>query len=213
MEGIEFTVVAYNHSTPLPKGRIRRGPASQDVARILLPAVNYPFPSHINVVRGTVVQKGSPGEAPIAAANVHVRALPDATVEHGVRKGLVLTDEHGGFALPIRWLAERTETTELANAGATAISVRPVEGVAGYASIRIPGQGDEPFEVTQIDVTGSTRLLTLNRQLSAELQQGSKVHLFAFNIFVKPSGGDETPFPIELAEAYSKHHELVIQSP
>ncbi len=57
---------------------------------ILVPATNYPFPSHVPVVRGVVVEAGS--RTPV----------PDAVVSRAEQER-VLSDERGAFALPLRW--------------------------------------------------------------------------------------------------------------
>lgn len=214
-QGIEFDVTAYNHQNPLPKDKIRRGPAGDETARILLPAVNYPFPSHLPLVRGIVVQPAQPADEPIADANVHLKALPDATVEHGVRKALVLTGDDGGFALPVRWLAHKTTTTADAAQDDDRISVNVVDGLASYAEVAIrfggnAGAGTTQFKVTAIDGTGTTRILTLDPELPDDLDEGSEVRLIAFHVFVKPTGGAERAFPIPLADAFTKNHKLVI---
>ncbi len=84
-DGIEFDVHPYNDDTP---------PAvipNQPVDVFLLPSASYPFPGHVRVLRGEVVDNlGDP------VANVEV-------VE-GARER-VLTDARGEFALPLRWPA------------------------------------------------------------------------------------------------------------
>lgn len=81
--GVQFTVHPYNHTRP-PK-QTPTGPTTV----ILLPASNYPYPTHVPVIRGLVVRAGS--GAPVADAHVSV---PNRT-------GLTLTDERGAFALPL----------------------------------------------------------------------------------------------------------------
>lgn len=84
-DGIRFTAYPYNDLN-----------APQQFAKIptdtpLLPATNYPFASHIPVLRGKVVD---PNNKPV----------PDAFVTQG-NKERSLTDANGRFALPLRWVA------------------------------------------------------------------------------------------------------------
>jgi hypothetical protein len=84
LDGIEFDAFPYNDTHPpqviasLP----------QDVK--LAPAPNYPFPPHIPVLRGVVLDQAS--GAPATDVEVMV-----TNVE------LVLTDRRGRFALPLRF--------------------------------------------------------------------------------------------------------------
>lgn len=82
---IEFDVHPYDDATP--PAVVETHP--QDV--VLLPAVNYPFPAHVRVLRGVVADAGGTG-----IVNVEVR---ESTRER------VLTDERGAFSLPLRWPA------------------------------------------------------------------------------------------------------------
>lgn len=84
-DGIEFDVHPYDDDTP---------PAvspNQPTNVFLLPSPNYPFPGHIRVLRGVVVD------------NVGDRVANVEVVE-GARER-VLTDERGEFAVPLRWPA------------------------------------------------------------------------------------------------------------
>ena len=84
-DGIEFDAFPYNHTNPpstLPP------PLPQNV--VLTPASNYPFPPHIPVLRGQVVDANN---EPVA----------DAIVGQGIQER-VLTDTRGAFALPLRWV-------------------------------------------------------------------------------------------------------------
>jgi hypothetical protein len=56
---------------------------------MLTPAVNYPFPTHIRVLRGNVVDVTN---KPVVDAEVR-----RSNTERGS------SDEHGAFALPLRW--------------------------------------------------------------------------------------------------------------
>jgi hypothetical protein len=55
----------------------------------LTPAVNYPFPTHIRVLRGVVIDTFG---APVA----------DAEVSQGITEK-TLSDEKGMYGLPLRW--------------------------------------------------------------------------------------------------------------
>lgn len=83
-DGIVFTAYPYNDANP--PTQIVRIPTDLP----LLPAPNYPFASHIPVLRGTVVD----------AARKPVR---DASVTQGNNER-ALTDVQGRFALPLRWV-------------------------------------------------------------------------------------------------------------
>jgi hypothetical protein len=88
-DGVEFDAYPYNDTNPPLV--ITRLP--QDVK--LAPTPNYPFPSHIPVLRGEVVDLGN--GAPVADAEVMV-----LNVER------VLTDDDGLFALPLRFTPTNT---------------------------------------------------------------------------------------------------------
>lgn len=82
-DAIEFDVHPYDDDNP--PAVLANLP--QDV--FLMPAVNYPYPGHVRVLRGQVLDNaGDP------AANVEV-------TEGAGEK--VLTDERGCFSLPLRW--------------------------------------------------------------------------------------------------------------
>lgn len=82
--GIQFTAYPYNDSTP-PSTVV-----SLATDAPLLPAPNYPFASHIPVLRGVVVDANGD-----AVQNVYV--TQGATER-------ALTDSRGTFALPLRWV-------------------------------------------------------------------------------------------------------------
>lgn len=83
-DGIEFDAFPGNDDVP-PSAF-----ATQVMTELLLPNVNYPFPTHVPVLRGVVTDvSGDP------VANVLVR--------EGIRE-TVLTDERGQYALPLRWV-------------------------------------------------------------------------------------------------------------
>ena len=79
--GVEFDVFPYNDDQP---------PAQppQLLALVLVPATNYPFPSHLRVLRGHVVDAAG-------------AAVSSAEVSHNVNER-VLTGEDGAYALPFR---------------------------------------------------------------------------------------------------------------
>jgi hypothetical protein len=82
-DGIEFDVHPYDDDTPPAVV-----PAHPDDV-FLLPSTSYPFPGHIRVLRGVVID----------AFNIPV-AFVEVTQGASER---VLTDTRGGFALPLRW--------------------------------------------------------------------------------------------------------------
>jgi len=87
-DGIPFTAYPFNDDNP---------PAvvsSLAIDTPLVPAPNYPFASHIPVLRGVVVDAtGAP--------------VPNAYVTQGIKER-ALTDSRGTFALPLRWIAANT---------------------------------------------------------------------------------------------------------
>lgn len=89
-EGIEFDAFPYN-DTNAPQVIVR---LPQDA--VLTPGPNYPFETHVPVLRGKVVDNTG-------------AVVPDAVVTQGVRER-VLTDRRGTFALPLRWVPENTPT-------------------------------------------------------------------------------------------------------
>jgi hypothetical protein len=82
--GIEFDAYPYNHSNP-PQTIV-----SQIQDLFLTPATNYPFPSHISILRGIVIDAAG-------------KKVSDALVTQGAKER-VLTDDQGAFALPLRWV-------------------------------------------------------------------------------------------------------------
>ena len=98
VDGLTFTAHPYNDTTPPAAVAIR-----QEVP--LAPAVDYPFPARLPVLRGTVTAvDGTP------VADTEVRAtfadgLPEPRTEETV------TDARGAFALPLRWARPGTTVT------------------------------------------------------------------------------------------------------
>jgi hypothetical protein len=90
-EGIEFEAFPYNDTNPPTDYRVNPPqvitPQPQDVK--LAPAVNYPFPTHVRVLRGNVVDASG-------------RPVIDAEVKRGLTER-VLSGERGAYALPLRW--------------------------------------------------------------------------------------------------------------
>lgn len=85
-DGVEFDAFPYNDETP-PQSFSRRGRDER-----LTPSRGYPFPTHVRVLRGEVVDAaGEPVE--------------DAVVSEGAGDRVV-TDEHGLFALALRTAPE-----------------------------------------------------------------------------------------------------------
>jgi hypothetical protein len=115
--GVEALVTPYNDDMPPPVPS-----APQDL--LLLPAVTYPFPAHVRVLRGRARELGTSGY------------VAGAVVRQGTRERVV-TDHEGGFALPLRWPAM--------NAAALPIDVdHPVSGNTTTVTIGLPaalGQG------------------------------------------------------------------------
>jgi hypothetical protein len=91
VDGIEFDAFSYNDANPPtdytvnPPQEIK--PQAQDVR--LVPAVNYPFPTHVRVLRGKVVDATGG-----AVVDAEVRRSNTERVASGVQ---------GAFALPLRW--------------------------------------------------------------------------------------------------------------
>jgi hypothetical protein len=81
--GIEFDAHPYNHDHP-PAVIV---PQAQEL--FLMPAVNYPFPSQLLVLRGVVTDASG-------------KAVVDAMVAGA--KERVLSGDDGTFALPLRWV-------------------------------------------------------------------------------------------------------------
>lgn len=83
IDGLEFDVFPYNDAIAPQFASQQRA-----VEVKLAPATNYPFPSHVPVIRGLVTHVGIPvPDVEVAVSNVE----------------RVLTDERGAFSLPVRW--------------------------------------------------------------------------------------------------------------
>ena len=92
-DGIEFDAIPYNDANP-PTDYTVNPPVQiklqvRDV--MLVPAVNYPFPTHVRVLRGKVADAT---DNPVVDAEVR-----RSNTERGS------SGEQGAFALPLRWLA------------------------------------------------------------------------------------------------------------
>jgi hypothetical protein len=90
-DGIEFDAFPYNDAYPPTDYTVNQPQAITLQAREveLAPAVNYPFPTHVRILRGNVVD-----------------ASNEPVVDAEVRRGnieRVSSGEHGAFALPLRW--------------------------------------------------------------------------------------------------------------
>lgn len=94
-DAIPFTAYPYNDANP--PAVVVKTPTDA----LLVPAPNYPFATHIPVLRGVVVD----------AAN---KKVPDVLVTQG-NSERTLTDSRGSFALPLRWVAANVATTIDAN--------------------------------------------------------------------------------------------------
>lgn len=84
-DGLEFDAFPWNDTSPPQSTALH----PQDVK--LVPAPNYPFPPHVPVLRGVVVDTA---KRPVADAEVMFSNLER-----------VLSDERGEFALPLRFTA------------------------------------------------------------------------------------------------------------
>lgn len=83
VDGFEFDAYPYNNENPPAQY------ARQATPVLLLPSAAYPFPSHVPVLRGQVLD---PALDPV----------PDVRVKRGNQEE-VLTDDDGVFGLPLRW--------------------------------------------------------------------------------------------------------------
>jgi hypothetical protein len=89
-EGIEFDAYPWNDANP-PQVM-----TNTPQKTLLVPAPYYPFPSHLLVLRGVVVD---PDGAPVADAEVN-----------WMNREQVLTDKRGAFGLPLRLKAAKEKT-------------------------------------------------------------------------------------------------------
>lgn len=109
-DGIEFDADPYNDRTP-PQTYAR---GTTDAP--LLPASTYPFPTHLRVIRGVVIdQHGDP--------------VADALVEDAPR-ARALSDERGTFALPLLAAVDGTPTAVTATHAPT--------GRSGTLNVTLP---------------------------------------------------------------------------
>jgi hypothetical protein len=88
--GFEFLAYPYNDTNPPVHF------AELAEALLLIPAPAYPFPSHVPVLRGAVVDASD-------------KAVQNTLVSQGSVER-VLTDERGVYALPLRWVSEGAPT-------------------------------------------------------------------------------------------------------
>lgn len=213
-EGLRFRAFPFNDQNPLSDGEYARAPESRDEYRFLFPAVNYPFPSHLRVVRGFV---GEPrGNGPVADATIQI-PVADASVELGVQKDRVLTNESGEFALPIRWLTTSTTTSEIINAGDEKIDVNFVAGLGSYAAITIdgdPAKGEPTvFKVKSVDIDKTKGELSLTEPVGLELPIGTAVRLTSFNLHaVHERTGRKATQPVKLSNAFNKRQTITLNS-
>jgi hypothetical protein len=113
-EGIEFDVPPWSDAVPPSPVPILLG----DV--FLLPAFEYPFPSHVPVIRGQVVLLSD--GTPVAGAAVTYKVNVERT----------LTDERGQFSLPMRFGP---------SSGTVAIDAATLT-MTGTSSVTLPGGND-----------------------------------------------------------------------
>jgi hypothetical protein len=90
-DGIEFDAYPSGDANP-PQVIV-----SQAQTVFLAPSTNYPFPTHVSVLRGNVVDLAG-------------SAVVDTLVTAETREQ-VLTDERGTFELPLRWLQKDVPTS------------------------------------------------------------------------------------------------------
>jgi hypothetical protein len=109
-DAIIFTAYPYNDANP--PAVIVKAPTDA----LLVPAPNYPFATHIPVLRGLVVDTAQ-------------KKVPDVLVTQG-NSERTLTDSRGTFALPLRWAAADVATTIDANDQRT--------GRSGSLQIQLP---------------------------------------------------------------------------
>jgi hypothetical protein len=110
LDAVEFDVHPYDDDVAPAQF------AKQPQNLFLIPATNYPFPGHVRVLRGRVVDAGG-----VAISNVEVT---ESTQER------VLSDTRGGFALPLRWPA--------LNAAVQIDALDHRTGRSGQLSINLP---------------------------------------------------------------------------
>ncbi len=109
-DGILIDVYPYNDTNPpliIPSN-------AQNVS--LVPSVTYPFPSHIRVLRGVVVDQFD-------------TLMRDAEVRLGNAERVV-TDERGTFGLPLRWVGP--------NDNITVNAVHSRSGQSGDITVTLP---------------------------------------------------------------------------
>lgn len=110
LDGIEFDAEAWDDMTPPP------GLPAVPITHFLLPAPAYPFPTHIRVLRGTILDPGG-------------NPAPFVEVTDGANER-VLSDSRGSFALPLRWPAYNAAVDVFAN------DVR--SGASGQITVNLP---------------------------------------------------------------------------
>jgi hypothetical protein len=101
-DGISFTAYPYNDANP-PAVIVK---IATDT--LLVPAPNYPFATHIPVLRGVVVDAAK-------------KPVPEVLVTQSNNER-TLTDSRGTFALPLRWVQAKVATIIDANDQRTARS-------------------------------------------------------------------------------------------
>jgi hypothetical protein len=119
-DGIEFDVPPYDDSNP--PAVITQRPT----ATALLPSENYPYPTHVAVLRGVVRDLGG-------------NPVMDVLVQEALRER-TLTDERGAFSLALRWVPHGVPTV------ISAMDQR--SGRAGLITITLPGALDQSQTIT-----------------------------------------------------------------
>ncbi len=155
-DGLTFDSQAYNDAQPLPASDVVGLPKAEDDFRLLLPAVNYPFESHIRVVRGIVT-----------TLEVSPKPLRNALVS-SPNKERVITDERGEFVLPLRWAPVAMFLENPANAGANELTLNRTDGLSTSVKLKINGN---EFSITAVTL----KTVKISPVLPGALTKGTAV--------------------------------------
>lgn len=119
-DAIEFDVPTYNDTTPP-----NVSPLMPETV-IMLPTAGYPFGGHVRTIRGRVLDNTG---APLANAVIEA---------DGVER--VMTDETGGYTLPLRWQAPNAQVQVDATHSRT--------GTAGQRMLQLPAALNGSQDIT-----------------------------------------------------------------
>ena len=119
LASVEFDAYPYNDSNP-PNSIV-----SQVQNAFLIPATNYPFPTYVTILRGVV--KDALGKAVESVKVIHDHFDPNNN-KHWVQR--VLTDERGGYALPLRRVQKNVPVAIIAH--------DPRTGRVGSVNVTLP---------------------------------------------------------------------------